>query len=325
MMKDDCSMDKERYVFGKDYKRLKLRKKRYKDGVLLTNDYGKWIFLTQEENEELSYGRLTGELFRKLEENLMILTDDNMEDIPRQINNYYWYLNKGTSLHILVPTLRCNLTCRYCYAFRSPLDAKDKDMTPEILDKTIDFVFKSPSDIYTIEFTGGEPLLRFDLVRRAVERAEKFAETNDKHVKFSIVTNGLYLTEEMIQFFEDHKVGICLSLDGPQELHDRHRRITKNNTGSYSMVVEKLRHLKERKFHNVNAIPVITKDSLSQWKEIVDEYVSLNLRNLRFKYIGRFGFASNIWEKMSYSADEFLESWRNVMEYLIELNKKGIA
>lgn len=318
-------MDKKTYVSGIDYQRIKIRTKKYDDGVLLTNDTGNWVFLTQKEYDNYLFRNIDEELYVKLKENFMILAAENFEGAVHQLNDYYWYLDQGTSLHILIPTLRCNFTCKYCYAYRSPEDAEQKDMTPELIDQSIDFVFKSPSPVYGIEFSGGEPLLRFDLMKRAILRAEELAEKHNKKVGFSVVTNGTYIDDEKITFFLEHKVGICLSLDGPKELHDSHRRITRGDKQSYDLVVEKINLLKERRVNGINAIPVITKDSLELWKEIVDEYVKHGFSVLRFKYVSYFGFASSTWDTMSYEADAFLDAWKNVINYMLELNKKGIV
>jgi uncharacterized protein len=315
----------KRYILGKDYQEAKLRVKKYDGGVLLTNDYGKWCYISKSEYESYKFGDMSEELFKKLENEFMIVTDNNMAKISHQFNDYYWTLRQGTSLHILVPTLRCNFTCKYCYAFRAMESETQKDMTPEVLDQTIDFIFSTPSPTYSIEFTGGEPLLRYDLIKRAILRAERLALEKKKHIAlFSIVTNGSLLTEEMIPFLEEHKVGLCLSLDGPKELNDSHRRVTCGNKPTYDLIVEKLELLKSHNYSSINALPVILKDSLEDWKRIIDEYIRLGFNSLRFKYVSRFGFASQSWNDMSYDADEFLETYREVIDYMIELNKKGI-
>ncbi len=309
---------------GEDFRTVKLRTRKYDDGVLLTNDYGKWLFLFKKEYEDFLFGNMSEELFKKLEESFMIITDANMDRVAHQINDYYWHISNGTSLHIIVPTLRCNFTCRYCYAFRAPLDKKDVDMDEKVMEKTIDFIFKSPSKTYSIEFTGGEPLLKWDLVKKAILKAEKMGKENNKTTLFSIVTNGIYLKEDMLEFLEEHKVGLCLSLDGPKDLHDKNRKYTETGKGTYESVIKTLDMLKKHKYPSVNAIPVIVNDSLNLWKDIVDEYVKQGFNSVRFKYISRFGFASKAWEQMSYSPEEYLDKWKKTINYMIELNKKGI-
>lgn len=312
-------------VQGKDYENNKVRTKKYPDGsALLTNDCGTWCHLSKKEYEKYLFKDFSKELYQKLIDSYMIITDDNIGKASHQISDYYWYVGKGTSLHIIVPTLRCNYTCKYCYAYRAPEDATGRDMTEETMDKTIDFIFQTPTDEYNIEFTGGEPLLKYSLIKRGIFRAEKIAKEQNKKVLFSIVTNGTFLEQSMVDFFKKHEVGVCLSLDGPKEIHDKNRRITKGNRPTHNIVIEKLELLKKNRYPSISAIPVILKDSLNAWKEIVDEYVGLGLTVLRFKYVSRFGFASDAWKSMSYSAEEYLDSWRKTIDYMLELNKKGI-
>ncbi len=313
-----------KYKLDRDYRKVKIKTKKIRTGVVLTNNYGLWCYLEKKDYDKFIFDDMDEKLFNKLEKHFMILTENNENDITHQINDYFWFIGKGATLHIMVPTLRCNFTCKYCYAFRCQEEEQNKDMTPETVDQTIDFIFNSPADVYSIEFTGGEPLLRIDLVKRAIERAEMLKEKTGKRLFFSIVTNGVLLTEEMIEYFKEHKVGLCLSLDGPKELNDSHRRITSGNKPTYDQISEKLALLNKMKFPSVNSIPVITKGSLGYWKEIVDEYVNQGFNTLRFKYVSRFGFASNAWDQMSYKPEEFVEAWKKVINYMIELNKKGI-
>ena len=311
------------YKLNEDYQKLKLKKKKYFDGVLLTNDYGDWVFLSNKDYEMLLFNDLNETLFNNLEKNYMILTNENLKSFDDKINKYFWYLNNGPSLHIVVPTLRCNLTCEYCHALRAPEDMQGVDMDEEIMDKTIDFIFKSPAKEIVIEFTGGEPLIRFDLVKRGMERAESLAEENNKKVIFTVVTNGTLLNEEIIDYLKEHNSDICFSLDGPEDLHNSNRRFTKNNSPTYNSVISAINLVKSKKHNSVNALPVIVKDSLPQWKKIVDEFLNLGFTQIRFKYISNFGLATANWEKLSYTAEEFLDAWKHVIDYLIELNKKG--
>src|SRR3954469_11461142 len=63
---------------------------------------------------------------------------------------------------MLVPTLRCNLSCSYCQVSRAQLNANGFDWTGDILSAALSLMEKLPSDRIKIEFQGGEPLLRVD-------------------------------------------------------------------------------------------------------------------------------------------------------------------
>ena len=78
---------------------------------------------------------------------------------------------------LLQITRRCNLNCDYCvysgnYTHVDP--HADQDMTEDILHQSIDFfaAHSSGRPHVTIDFYGGEALLRFDQVKEAVRYAK---------------------------------------------------------------------------------------------------------------------------------------------------------
>lgn len=314
------------FKLQEDYERLNVRVTTLGDKKILLTDVPSWVALSEEEYKKYKFDDLDEELFKKLEENKIIITKSNYDKIKTKFKNFNWTIGNGTSLQILVPTLRCNFTCKYCYALRRNEDEEGFDMTEEIADKSVDFIFQSPAENMVIEFTGGEPLLRFDMIKRVVLRAKEINKKYNKTLSFAIVTNGYYLDDEKFKFLKENKIGICLSLDGPKELHDFHRVITKNpKMSSYDNVVKLLKKYRlEEKYERTFAIPVITKYSFDKYKEIVKEYVRLGLPQFRFKYVTYFGFASSSWDKLFYTPEEFLENWKKVIELIIKLNKKGI-
>jgi uncharacterized radical SAM superfamily Fe-S cluster-containing enzyme len=73
-----------------------------------------------------------------------------------------------TSLFMYVVTLRCDHSCPYCQVSRQSVDRHSYDMKPEMAEKAIDFMFRSPSKSIKVEFQGGEPLLNFALIRQSM-------------------------------------------------------------------------------------------------------------------------------------------------------------
>ncbi len=70
------------------------------------------------------------------------------------------------TLHL---TTSCNMNCRYCY---SKLE-KTIDMSEEVLLQTIKYAFKESKHTCGIIFSGGEPLLKKELVALTLEECEK--------------------------------------------------------------------------------------------------------------------------------------------------------
>ena len=71
---------------------------------------------------------------------------------------------KELSYLILVPTLRCNLKCDYCQVSRVAENAKGFDWDEKKLSKVVEFLDELTTPDIKIEFQGGEPLLRLDIL-----------------------------------------------------------------------------------------------------------------------------------------------------------------
>ena len=115
----------------------------------------------------------------------------------------------------LVLTARCNLRCSYCYQNAK----KSLNMTWETIRASLELILDSHHREVELAFVGGEPLLEFSSVRRAVEYFEE-NRPPDKRVKYSISTNGTLLTEEVASFLAEHRFNTQLSFDGISDAQD---------------------------------------------------------------------------------------------------------
>jgi len=82
-----------------------------------------------------------------------------------------------------------------------------------VLRAAADRVLESTSECVDVVFAGGEPLLAFDLIERAVEYIER-RRPADLGVQFSLGTNGTLLGPDAIAFLDRHRFDIDLSFDG---------------------------------------------------------------------------------------------------------------
>jgi His-Xaa-Ser system radical SAM maturase HxsB len=314
----------------RNYKLNNLRIRNIGDKILVTSNHNSWIFLEKDEFDSLIKENLTDEeLFVKLEKTGLIITKDNEEIILNKLRKKYNFLNNGTSLHIIIPTLRCNHKCVYCHASSKDLNAENCDMNEETAKKTVDFVFQSPSKAITIEFQGGEPLIRFDIIRTIIDYAYKKNEKGKKDLRFALVTNFSLMDKDKLDYLIKNNVGICTSLDGSKELHNKNRLFI-GQGNSYDFVTNWLERLKKEylkrslKDRKASALITITKYSLPYWKEIIDEYVRQDINTIHLRFLNNLGDARNTWENISYSAEEFIDFWKKSMDYIIDLNKKGV-
>ena len=106
----------------------------------------------------------------------------------------------------------------------------------------IDFLLRESGarKVLEVDFFGGEPLMNFDVLRETVAYARAEGEKLGKRFLFTTTTNGLLLTDEVIDFFNAEMENVVLSLDGRPEVHDEVRR-TVNGKGSFDAVIDKVK------------------------------------------------------------------------------------
>ena len=116
---------------------------------------------------------------------------------------------KLESLAVIL-TDRCNFDCSYCYQNRG-----DQRLDLSTLVRTIDAFrpFFAPECV--VSFTGGEPLLAFDLIERAVGHLEGLPTRRRRGgIRYSLTTNGSLLDDKILDFLAAHEFSLVLSFDG---------------------------------------------------------------------------------------------------------------
>jgi len=228
----------------------------------------------------------------------------------------------GPSLHMIVPTLECEHTCKYCQVSRSLRDDKYV-MTEENIDVACDTIFQSPSETITVEFQGGDPLLRFDLVKRAIERIYRRNQSEARSIRFVVASTLHQLTEEMCEFFKEFNVFLSTSLDGPEVLHNKNRPLpTKDSYKKTINAINQARNILGP--DSVSALMTTTSESLKYPDEIVDEYVSQGLSDIFIRPLSLYGFAKRNEKKLSHDEDLFHEFYLKAFERVLYWNRKGI-
>ena len=137
----------------------------------------------------------------------------------------------------LILTDQCNLRCSYCFE----KDKNPHNMTDETAYAAVDFIMKEsgPAERIMVLFFGGEPLLRFDLMKKVWGYATKRADELGKTISWDMTTNGTLMTEEKARWLSDHKVKYLLSMDGGRKDHDRYRKYA-SGLGSFDVIAKNL-------------------------------------------------------------------------------------
>ena len=194
---------------------------------------------------------------------------------------------KKLSYVILIPTLRCNLSCSYCQVSRAQENAVGYDWNDETLAKVLKFLDETGGDTIQIEFQGGEPTLRPDILSAVIS----FCRNRFSKPKFVICTNLSTLPTELLDIFSGSDVFISTSLDGPVAIHEAQRT---EGAGETEAFYTHLRTLCDLYPERVSALPTLDPENLPSPSELIDAYDSFNMRSIYLRPIVFHGFARKL-------------------------------
>jgi len=149
-------------------------------------------------------------------------------------------------------TAACNLNCDYCYMFN--LEDRTHTRVPRCMPDAVADTLLDRVEAYTAEhglgsfrlvLHGGEPTLwpeaSFDRFLRRVEAVRR----RGLDLGLSMQTNGVRVTDSLADRCVEHGVSLGVSVDGPPEVHDRHR-VTHSGQKSYTRVMRTVDRLLAR-------------------------------------------------------------------------------
>ncbi len=141
------------------------------------------------------------------------------EDYPRRLRRELGSgsvpANPRKNLQLMI-TRRCQLRCEYC-----PVVKGEHDMPRYTIGRAVDLLLTAGGPRVRLDLSGGEPLLRPEAVRFAVERLRGGAEARGIQADLYMVTNGFELGPALAGELAAQGFEIELSMDGPEELHNR--------------------------------------------------------------------------------------------------------
>ena len=214
---------------------------------------------------------------------------------------------------ILVPTLRCNLACSYCQVSRTDEKAKGFDWDDATLKVVCEIVANLKVPKAKIEFQGGEPTLRPDLINAVMEAAPK-----DIDLSFVICTNLQKISPEIVEIFDRSDVQISTSLDGDIDTHTRQRLGSNDDAEEFSANLEWL--VERYGPDKISALPTIDASSLPDIDALIYAYLSRGLTSIYLRPVNYHGFA----RKRHPSSISQSETWsafhRRFVETLIRRN-----
>ena len=156
-------------------------------------------------------------------------------------------------IHLLyVPTMACNMCCKYCYLEDNTVDDKSKYTPLETLEYAIKKFKKSKVIPFNISLHGGEvtTLSKKDF-HDIIKFINDYYNDNKKIITdggFKIgsphIKTNLYDLEKHIDTIREYNVSISGSLDLPLSLHDEYR-ITKGNKKTLKRILDNIELLRD--------------------------------------------------------------------------------
>ena len=161
--------------------------------------------------------------------------------------------NKYRFIHLLyVPTMACNMACKYCYLEENTKDEWNKIKPLETLEYAIEKFFNSNIIPFNISLHGGEvTTLSKEDFRDVISYISDYYNKNRMLIESNGFTIGqphiktnLFDLEKHLNTIKDYNVSISGSLDLPLKIHDKYR-VTKGNKKTLDKILENIKLLEK--------------------------------------------------------------------------------
>lgn len=203
----------------------------------IVNNYGEKRVLEALENIISAIGN---ENILKSQKSGEFYSPDHFERLEDKVNSEL----EQISLEL---TEQCNLRCGYCI-YNEEFDGKRnhgyKEMSEEVAKLAIDYIAEhGSSKRVAVTFYGGEPLIKFPLIKKCVEYSQEVIK--NKTLTYSMTSNLLLMTPEIAKFLASvDGFSVVCSIDGPKHIHDSYRKDI-NGEGSFDRAIRGLKYLIE--------------------------------------------------------------------------------
>jgi uncharacterized protein len=176
---------------------------------------------------------------------------------------------------------RCDLACDHCYVYESadhswrgrPM-AIPQDVVSHAAMRVAEHVKAHELRRIEVVLHGGEPLLAGVAGLRTVIAELEGALRGLCHLDVKVHTNGVLLTEEFCELFDEHGVGVGISLDGDRAANDRHRKY-RDGRSSYNAVIRAIRLLSSDRFRHLYSGLLCTVDTANDPIRVYESLLEL--------------------------------------------------
>lgn len=199
---------------------------------------------------------------------------------------------------ILVPTLRCNLMCDYCQVSRAAESATGFDWDEEKTSQVLDLLDNLSTTSIKIEFQGGEPLLRLDILSKIRE----FCRHRFEECEFVVCTNLQDVSNDAWIFLDAKDTHVSTSFDGSLNHHKKRRTKTDRAHLEFERNLDKALTLLGT--DRVSALPTIDPYDPPAPEALIEDYVTRGFSSIFLRRVNYQGFA-----RKRFDFDGSLENW----------------
>jgi len=210
---------------------------------------------------------LPGQVKQSLVEGRFLVADDTDEINILKLRNNLTRFNPVDLAMVISPTLECVFDCPYCY-----VDREKSKMTKETINALKKFYSRKieEANIVNVSWTGGEPLLAFDVVEELNLFFEEKAMDKSIRYKSNMITNGYLLTPPMVERVKKANIrSLQITLDGYKDYHDRYR-YTAGGGSTYQKILENVVFATENGL-TVTLRTNVSKDNFEGIYQLIDE------------------------------------------------------
>lgn len=264
-----------------------LRFRAAEDGIIFADDAGGWF-----KSNEPFLARYVTDSLTESDHAFLKLGCHGFEtehDLPHTSFVWRWMSRQCTARPlayvILIPTLRCNLSCDYCQVSRAAEGARGYDWTSSTLAEVLNFIDALQVDDIKIEFQGGEPTLRLDIL----EQVRTFCRRRFRRAEFVVCTNLQRLGPDEWAFLDAEDTFTSTSLDGDHQTHTRQRTQDPQATNQFFRNIDAAVHRLGPK--RISALPTIDVFDPPKLDELIATYEALGLTSIYLRPVNYHGFA----------------------------------
>ena len=177
---------------------------------------------------------------------------------------------------------RCDLACDHCYVYESADQSwrgRPKAIPSSVVTQAAARIAEHAKthELSRVEVIlhGGEPLLCGISGLRAILVALEEAVRGLCQLDVKVQTNGVLLSQEFCELFDEHGVEVGISIDGDKAANDRHRRY-RDGRSSYDPVVRAIRLLSGDRFRHLFAGLLCTIDTANDPVRVYESLLDLD-------------------------------------------------